>query len=175
MKLSLTTILAATALVVAVLGSTPIGHAAASMVLPKNSVGTAQLKAASVTGAKIKNGSLTAAKFKPGQLPAGPQGPKGDAGPKGDPGQPGANGATKVVARYSNATSVQPGASAHATAGCEAGEKATGGGGWGSGKLFITQSYPVASAGETTTAWGIDVFNGDAASQNFRVYVVCAS
>ena len=178
MKLSLTAILAATALVVAVLGSTPIGHAAASMVLPSNSVGTAQLKAASVTGAKIKNGSLTAAKFKPGQLPAGPQGPKGDKGdpgPKGEPGQPGANGATKVVARYSNATSVQPGTRAHETAGCAAGEKATGGGGWGSGKLFITQSYPVASAGETAAAWGIDVYNGDASAQNVRAYVVCAS
>jgi collagen triple helix repeat protein len=92
------TIIAVTALVVAVFGATPLGHAAAKMVLPGNSVGTKQIKNSAVTGAKIKNGSLLAADFKAGQLPAGPkgdpgaQGPKGDAGPKGDKGDPGLPG-----------------------------------------------------------------------------------
>ena len=180
MKLPLTTILAVTALVVAVLGSTPLGHAAAGLALPSNSVGTAQLKPGSVTGAKIKNGTLTVAKFKRGQLPAGPQGPKGDkgdTGPKGEPGPAGPNGATKVVVRYSEAKGVQPGASGHATAGCEAGERATGGGAWANGKVFVTQSYPAASAsaGETPTAWGIDAYNSDAGVKVFRAYVVCAA
>ena len=181
MKASTATILAVTALVVAVLGSTPLGHAAASMVLPKNSVGTAQLKGAAVTGAKIKNGTLTAAKFKAGQLPAGPQGPKGDKGdrgdqgPKGDAGPAGANGATHVVARYSASVSVSPGAGAHNSAFCAAGERATGGGAWASGKLYVTQSYPVASAGETPTSWGVDAFNADGAVQFLKAYVVCAS
>jgi Collagen triple helix repeat (20 copies) len=114
-KSKITAILAATALVVAVFGSTPLGHAAASMVLPQKSVGAAQLKKNAVTSAKIKknavisakvkNGSLLRADFKAGQLPAGPQGPKGDPGaqgpkgdagpqgPKGDTGLPGAPGA----------------------------------------------------------------------------------
>src|SRR5215203_318289 len=89
-------VVAATALVVAVFGSTPLGHAAGRLVLPPNSVGTAQLKSSSVTGAKIKDGTLTAAKFKSGQLLTGSQGPKGEAGPKGDKGEkgdPGAQGA----------------------------------------------------------------------------------
>jgi Collagen triple helix repeat (20 copies) len=106
------TILAATALVVAVFGSTPLGHAAASMVLPKKSVGAAQLKTNAVsakkiatnavsgakiakdavTGAKVKDGSLLAADFEVGQLPAGPQGPKGDPGAQGPKGDPGAQG-----------------------------------------------------------------------------------
>jgi hypothetical protein len=99
------TILAATALVVAVFGSTPLGHAASNLILARNSVGAAQLKKNAVTGPKIrknavtsvkvKNGTLLAADFKPGQLPAGPQGPKGDPGahgPKGDPGAQGVQG-----------------------------------------------------------------------------------
>ena len=90
------TILAATALVVAVFGSTPLGHAAGNLILAKNSVGTSQLKRNAVTGLKVKNGTLLAADFKTGQLPAGPQGPKGDPGaqgPKGDKGDTGAQGA----------------------------------------------------------------------------------
>src|SRR5437879_7730117 len=85
-------VIAVTALVVAVLGSTPLGHAAASMVLPSNSVGTAQIKKDAVTGLKVKNGSLLATDFKAGQLPAGPQGAKGDVGAQGPKGDLGAQG-----------------------------------------------------------------------------------
>ena len=91
------TILAATALVVAVFGSTPLGHAAGNLILAKNSVGAPQLKRNAVTGVKVKNGTLLAADFKAGQVPAGPQGPKGDPGaqgPKGDPGAQGPKGDT---------------------------------------------------------------------------------
>ena len=79
------TILASTALAIALFGATPLGHAASRMILPKNSVGAAQLKKAAVTGAKVKDGSLTAADFLPGQVPKGEQGPKGDKGDQGDP------------------------------------------------------------------------------------------
>lgn len=107
MKTRLNTIIAVTALTVAVVG-TPFGQAAARFVLPKNSVGAGQLKANAVTGAKVKNGTLTAAKFKAGQFPAGPAGPQGDkgakgeqgpegpAGPKGDTGAAGASGAQGI-------------------------------------------------------------------------------
>ena len=83
LKSKTSTILAATALVVAVFGSTPLGHAAVSIVLPKGSVGTYQLKRGAVTSLKVKNYSLVAADFKAGQLPTGPQGPKGDTGAPG--------------------------------------------------------------------------------------------
>jgi hypothetical protein len=101
MKTKLNTIIAVTALTVAVVGSPSLGHAAARFVLPKNSVGSGQLKTHAVTGAKIKNGTLTAATFTAGQLHAGPHGPEGPAGaqgaagpqgPKGEKGDQGAQG-----------------------------------------------------------------------------------
>jgi Collagen triple helix repeat (20 copies) len=87
-----TSVVAVAALVVAVLGSTPLGHAASRFILPKNSVGASQLKPNAVTSLKVKDGSLAAADFRPGELPAGPQGPQGPQGPKGDNGDPGAQG-----------------------------------------------------------------------------------
>jgi hypothetical protein len=78
-KSKITPAVAVTALAVAVLGATPVGHAATGL-LKKNSVGSAQLKKDAVTSAKVKDHSLLADDFKAGQLP------KGD---KGDPGPPG--------------------------------------------------------------------------------------
>ena len=89
------TALAATALVVAILGPAQITHAAGKLILPERSVGTAQIKANAVTGRKVKDGTLSATDFKAGQLPAGPKGDAGapgPAGPKGDPGTPGPAG-----------------------------------------------------------------------------------
>lgn len=68
------------------LGGTSV---AAIQALPKNSVGTKQLKKNAVISSKVKNRSLLAVDFKAGQLP---QGPKGDKGDKGDPGQAGPPG-----------------------------------------------------------------------------------
>ena len=65
----ITTALAVAALAVAVLGTTPLGHAAGS-ILPRGSVGTPQLKRNAVTGTKVMNGTLTAADFKAGSLAA---------------------------------------------------------------------------------------------------------
>jgi hypothetical protein len=72
--------LATTALVVALLGATPLGHATAQLVLPRGSVGTAQLRDGAVTAAKVKDRSLLARDFRPGELPRGAQGPPGPAG-----------------------------------------------------------------------------------------------
>jgi len=58
-----------------------IGYAAFK--LPKNSVGSKQLKNGSVTSNKVKDGSLLGKDFKAGQLPAGPAGPAGPQGPAG--------------------------------------------------------------------------------------------
>jgi hypothetical protein len=90
--------LSAAALVVAVFGATPLGHAAGNLLVGANSVGTKQLKNNAVTSAKVKNGSLLSVDFKAGQLVAGPkgdtgpQGPKGDRGPQGSEGPKGAQG-----------------------------------------------------------------------------------
>src|SRR3954470_15671163 len=80
-------------MVVALLGLTVAlsGTGYAAIKLPKNSVGSDQLKNNAVTGAKVRDGSLFANDFAAGQLP---RGAKGDAGPKGDTGTVGATGAT---------------------------------------------------------------------------------
>lgn len=86
-------VIAMIALVVAAAGG---GYAAAK--LPKNSVGTAQLRNGSVTSAKVKNHSLLAVDFKPGQLERvlptaiGPTGPTGPSGADGATGAVGATG-----------------------------------------------------------------------------------
>jgi hypothetical protein len=72
-------VIACLALAVALSGT---GIAAIS-VLPKNSVGTPQLKANAVISSKVKNGSLLAADFAPGQIPEGAAGPAGAKGPAG--------------------------------------------------------------------------------------------
>jgi hypothetical protein len=59
------------------------GTGYAAFKLPKNSVGTKQLKKKAVVSSKVKNHSLLAVDFKRGQLPAGPRGPQGPAGAKG--------------------------------------------------------------------------------------------
>lgn len=59
--------LALTALVVALLGATPLGEAAREAVLPRNSVGSEQ----------VRDRSLLARDFKQGELPRGPAGPPG--------------------------------------------------------------------------------------------------
>jgi hypothetical protein len=68
------------------------GASYAAFKLPKNSVGTKQLKKNSVTGAKVKDGTLGARDFKAGQLPAGAVGPRGPVGPAGPTGATGPAG-----------------------------------------------------------------------------------
>ena len=78
------------------------GVSYAATTLPRNSVGSAQIKKGqvktadigrnAVTSAKVKNGSLLRGDFKAGQLPAGAQGPAGPAGPAGRDGAPGTAG-----------------------------------------------------------------------------------
>jgi hypothetical protein len=177
------TILSAAALAVAAFGSTPLGHAAGSLVVGKNSVGTAQLKKDAVTGPKVKNGSLTTADFKAGTLQPGPAGPKGDTGPKGDPGASGAKGdkgdrgpagpagisGYKVV--LSNGMTLNPGQTASAIAVCPTGQKAIGGGFNGSSGAVVTWSMTDANH-ET---WAATAHN-DAATQGWiQAAAICAT
>src|SRR5438045_9392840 len=77
-------VVATIALTVALAGS---GYAAFS--LPKNSVGTKQLKNAAVTAHKVRRHTLLAVDFAPGQLPQG-------TGSPGPPGQPGPSGTVRA-------------------------------------------------------------------------------
>ena len=59
------------------------GVSYAAMEIPRNSVGTSQLKASAVTSTKVKDRSLLARDFKIGELPRGEQGPAGERGATG--------------------------------------------------------------------------------------------
>ena len=106
-----------TALVVAVLGATPVGEAALNA-LPRASVGPLQLKANAVTSVKVKNGSLLRADFRAGQIPAGP------AGPAGAQGAPGTSGLQTVF----TTSAINSTATRTLTATCPSGKTALGGG-----------------------------------------------
>jgi hypothetical protein len=116
--------MSASALFVALLGSTPLGHALSSA-LPRNSVGPLQLKRNAVGPQKVApnairsghilDGSLLAADFKAGQIPPGP---------KGDPGAPGLS--EYQIVTGSNAV-VNSTTNVRATS-CPAGKKVVGGG-----------------------------------------------
>jgi hypothetical protein len=84
---------ASLALLVALTGTSV---AAVSQLVPRNSVGTAQIRNNAVTRPKIRNNAINSAKvanrsllaidFAAGQIPAGPPGAQGPAGPAGPPG-----------------------------------------------------------------------------------------
>jgi hypothetical protein len=99
-RLTFANVVACIALFVALGG---VGYAATQ--LPKNSVGTRQLKNGAVTAAKIDAATRKAlgASTGPGSGAVGPAGPKGDTGaagqtgPQGAPGEPGTPGASPAL------------------------------------------------------------------------------
>ncbi len=70
------------------------GVSYAAIQIPKNSVGTKQLKKNAVNSAKVRNRSLLAADFKKGQLPRGATGAAGVTGSTGATGPAGTTGLT---------------------------------------------------------------------------------
>jgi hypothetical protein len=167
-----------TALLVALFGTTPLGEAAYNAVLPRGSVDTPQLQRNAVTAAKIApnairgshvlDGTLLTADFKAGQIPQGAKGDKGDTGAQGTAGK---NGATSVVIRGTYFVS-----SAGATASCNSGERATGGGVTGDKTIYVaTKSEPVPNSG-TPTGWSGRLYSLESGVvPTGTVYVICAS
>lgn len=95
-KLTYANVVASLALLLALAGGTAY---AATQMLPKNSVGTRQLKNGAVTKAKIAPGVLGTAAAAPGPAGAqGPAGPVGATGPAGAAGAPGSSGAPGTIA-----------------------------------------------------------------------------
>ena len=88
-------VVACVALLVSLTGT---GIAAVEQLVPRNSVGTAQLKKGAVTSAKIKNKTLRRSDFKANQFPRGLRGPVGPPGPAGPPGPTGAGGGVVAYA-----------------------------------------------------------------------------
>jgi hypothetical protein len=170
------------------------GVSYAAAVLPKNSVGTMQLKKkavtgaklhkSAVTGAKVKDGTLMAADLKAGQLPAGPQGPKGDPGiqgPKGDPGiagpkgEKGDPGATQVTQRSNQGLAKGAGEYSVTLAGCQPGETLVGGGAYPK-DTFPAKPTLVENGPVSATSWRVSYRNDGAAGTVAAVaYALCAS
>jgi hypothetical protein len=172
---------------------------AVSNALPKNSVGTAQLKNNAVVASKIKNNAIVSSKIKNGSLKAidfaanqlpkgpkgdtGPTGPAGDKGDKGDKGDPGANAATNVVVRTQSFGSTAAGSWTVFRVDCHAGERAVGGGAGfngNAGKEELQQSYPAkgtarATDGDTPTGWFSIIKNNTGSALVSTGYVVCVS
>ena len=153
-----------TALVVAVLGATPVGEAALNA-LPRASVGPLQLKANAVTSVKVKNGSLLRADFRAGQIPAGP------AGPAGAQGAPGTSGLQTVF----TTSPINSTATRTLTATCPSGKTALGGGvavtPTTASEVAITASYLANSTTWTASAQEV---NAQIANWGLNVVVICA-
>lgn len=134
------------------------GTSYAAINLPRNSVGSKQLRSNSVTSGKVRNGSLRASDFQAGALKRGPRGPQGPAGPGGGTGT---SASAKTVRGRFEATSSTPATAAGATA---------------SGAISFGVQLPAAPArnivlaGSTTQCPGT-VADPDAAPGQLCIYV----
>jgi len=168
--------MSAAALVVALLGSTPLGHALASQV-PRNSVGPLQIKRNAVGPQKIApnavrtghvlDGSLLTVDFKAGQIP---QGPKGDKGEKGDRGSPGIAEREVVTASTPSDSTNLKGLDPT----CPAGKQPTGGGTILTGGTLGGQV--LASSAPTLNGWFGLAYEAVATDRSWslQVRVICA-
>jgi Collagen triple helix repeat (20 copies) len=154
----------------------------------------ARIQNNTITGADVKNKSLTPKDFK-GSVrgarglrgPAGPTGPTGPAGAAGAQGAQGPQGlqgiqgiqgpagATNVTIR-SVSDSVVAGGVELLPSPCQAGERATGGGGnnVASAGVNIIQSAPQPLSG-TPTGWQVTYHNTTGVAHSIFAYAICAS
>lgn len=170
-----------------------------ALTVPRNSVGSAQLKRNAVTRSKIKRGAITsslvkdgallARDFKPGQLPAGRKGDAGAPGPAGATGARGPAGATNVVVRTVAVGNAPPDVQTAVPVDCHPGERAVGGGASYAGVFTGTEQIvetkptmgmqmPDPQEGDAPTGWfaAIKYASGNAAERRTAVgWAVCAS
>jgi hypothetical protein len=195
--------LAATALIVAVFGSTPLGHAVATKVPPfATKAGYAQRagNAVLLNGIKASKqpraGMLlplgTDGKFPASVGLAGAAGQKGDTGDRGPAGPKGATGAVGPVGAKGPAgppgpvgvsgyqyltehTTIKAGDWANLAVNCTGGRKALGGGVAVPPPNYRARVTQTAPAGAAATGWLVTVANDyPTASINAHVWVLCA-
>jgi hypothetical protein len=158
------------------LGGTSV--AAANALVPKNSVGSAQ----------VINGSLLKKDFKAGQLPRGARGPVGPRGAQGPAGQAGPVGAAgpqgiqgppgpvNVTYVASAVAQVPAGMQGTQVAVCPAGLVAIGGGSVNdstSPNVSINGSDWDSSTGAAPDEWVVTLNNGSVGPVNFLVDAIC--
>ena len=196
-------LISTTALVLVVLGSTPVGEAARNAAFPRDSVGTVQLQANAVTGPKIRSRavaasdiqrgaitslhvkprSLLASSFKAGAVPAGPKGDKGEKGDKGDKGDKGEKGDKGDKGEVGLAqhqflqgtlVSVAANGIGFASVSCPAGKRVLGGGGHVAGTV-AGAGYLWQSIPTSNTSWRVAYKNMTGANISIWAYAVCAT
>jgi hypothetical protein len=154
----ISSVLSATALVVALLGSTPLGEAARQKIPP---LAKHAKTAGFATNAGAVNGLKASRLPRPGRLvplgadgkfaasvgqvgPAGLTGPAGAQGPKGDTGAQGVPGLSAVQIVVTNSVNNGVGGLKETTATCPSGKKIIGGGAQPvSSPAFYAAGYPV--------------------------------
>jgi hypothetical protein len=168
------------------------GVAYAATALPRNSVGTPQIKRNAVVSAKVLDRSLQAVDFRLGQLPAGApgakgdkgdkgeKGDKGDKGTKGDKGETGLAGAPGLSGIQFVKVASGPMVSTvfvSATALCPAGKKLIAGGGFANG-VNGNGPYLIANTPNgANTGWTVSTVRGPNQTHNSNVaaYAICAN
>jgi Collagen triple helix repeat (20 copies) len=167
------------------------GTSYAAVTLPRNSVGSAQIRNQAVTLAKLSPSALVRLHGLPGAAgpagaagatgatgaqgstgPAGPQGPKGDTGP---------SGVGRTLTVRTNSHDIAAGVLEQMESDCQPGEIAVSGGastgvGDGSGNfgVYLQTSRPTPTSG-TPTGWTAIAYNGTSAPLHWQVYAVCAT
>jgi hypothetical protein len=182
MKQRLPFLLSATALAVAILGSTPLGEAALEAVPFAKKAGFATRAGTAANALKL-NGRTASETPQAGQIPVvlgdgrlpaslgqfGPTGPRGPVGPQGPKGDAGTAGLSAVEIVTNGATAAA-GTFAGDTAVCPSGKVVLGGG--------ITSAaagvYTTSSKPEGTTGWSAKVFNSTGTPVPVTTYAVCA-
>jgi hypothetical protein len=171
-----------------------MGGTGYALTIPKNSVGSKQLRKNAVTGVKVKSRSLRASDFARGQLTAGPRGapgaaggpgltgPAGPAGAKGERGLPGVVGAVTVERRDFG---LPDGNAAGMSVPCPGGTRAVGGGSEiaaiTSDDVHATVSRPdrtgaAPATGETFDGWRVTYRNptGGTGATTVHAFAICA-
>jgi hypothetical protein len=82
------------------------GTSYAVITLPRNSVGSKQLRANAVSSGKVRNGSIGQRDLAPSAR--GLRGPRGPAGPGGAAGSNGSAGAGNIIVRTRDASAARP-------------------------------------------------------------------
>jgi hypothetical protein len=151
------------------------GTSYAALSIPKNSVGTKQLKNKAVTNAKLGSGSVGTGKIKNGAVTTSKINTNGLTVPNALS----ANSATSlagvhyVTAAVPNPANVQTGASVA----CPTGENAIAGGASGSNTgQTLNASFPavVTGTGSVPNGWDAFMLNG-ATAGTLHVYAICAA
>jgi hypothetical protein len=178
MRKRLPVVLSAAALVVALLGSTPLGEAARNVIpaFARNSGAVNGIRASRTPrpGYLVPLGAD--GRFPQVVVPAGPPGPRGDKGERGEPGPPGLAGLRAV----SVTTAVDSSSPKGVTATCPPGKRVLGGGatiiGAGLDGPVVTQSQPVGADAASVDAWAATAVEVGVYTSSWRLiaYALCA-